>query len=78
MRKAKEFLGKSLAVTKTPALEHRGPRFTLARELLEKGEKKSVLEYFDQVEKIWTGEGAQDELNKMRSEVKAGKIPKMK
>ncbi len=78
LTKAKDFLAQSLKVKKTPALEHRGPRFTLARELLEKGEKKAVLDYFDQAQKIWIGEGAQDELNKMREEVKAGRIPKMK
>ncbi|HEY8272809.1 MAG TPA: hypothetical protein VIG33_18090 [Pseudobdellovibrionaceae bacterium] len=72
---AKEELLKSLQVPETPPLQHIGPRMILARELLEKGEAKSVLSYLEQVEKIWKGEKAKSKLTKWRTEINAGKIP---
>ena len=50
-----------------------GPNMSLAKELLEKGEKDVVLQYFDLCRKFWSFHG--DELDKWSQEVKAGKIP---
>ncbi len=76
LKLAKEELAKSIQVPLTPPLQHIGPKMILAKELLERGEKKAVLDYLDQSEKIWTGKDAKDHLKKWRSEIEAGKIPR--
>jgi tetratricopeptide (TPR) repeat protein len=69
--KAKSYL---LAAGKTegsPQLNSFGPNMTLAKELLEKGEKETVLEYFDLCGKFWERE----ELDQWRATVKGDGIP---
>lgn len=75
LKTAKDELLKSIQVPVTPALQHIGPRMTLVKELLEQGEKKAVLEYLDQVEKVWIQEGSKSKLTKWRAEIIAGKTP---
>lgn len=72
-RLALEQLQRSLQVPRTPQLQTVGPRIMLANELLEKGEKKRVLEYLDAVEKVWNIPSAMDQLKKWRAEIFAGK-----
>jgi predicted S18 family serine protease len=50
-----------------------GPNMSLAKELLEKGEKDVVLEYFDLCRKFWSFHN--DKLDEWSKDVKAGKIP---
>jgi tetratricopeptide (TPR) repeat protein len=69
--KAKSYL---LAAGKTegsPQLNSFGPNMTLAKELLEKGEKETVLEYFDLCGKFWQRE----ELDQWRATVRGDGIP---
>ena len=47
---------------------------TLAKELLEKGEREVVLEYFDLCAKFWELE-RDKKLKKWKSQVEAGKTP---
>jgi hypothetical protein len=68
---AKKYL---LAAGKTPGsppLDSFGPNMILAKELLEKGERETVLEYFALCSKFWHRE----ELDTWSNEVKAGKVP---
>jgi tetratricopeptide (TPR) repeat protein len=63
-----------LAAGKTkgsPQLNSFGPNMTLAKELLEKGERQTVLEYFKLCEAFWK----KSELEAWTREVQAGKIP---
>jgi len=46
-----------------------------AKDLLEKGEKTTVLAYFQLCGKFWTSKGSADTLKKWTDEVKAGKTP---
>ena len=51
---AKMHLLKSVTIgSDSPGLRSFGPRFTLARELLEKEEKSAILEYLDVVQTFW-------------------------
>jgi hypothetical protein len=50
---AKRFLIEAGKTPGSPQLNSFGPRMTLARELLEKGEKAVVLDYVDLVAKFW-------------------------
>jgi len=52
------------------------PSMALARDLLEKGEKDVVLEYFELCRKFWTEENARGErLDRWKKQVEAGQIP---
>ena len=71
LQQAKEHL---LAAGKTPGspqLNSFGPNMMLARELLEKGERQAVLEYFELCGTFWK----QDKLAEWTKEVQAGKVP---
>lgn len=57
----------------SPQMNSFGPNMSLAKELLEKGEKDVVLEYFELCRKFW--ENMHGELDKWIDEVKKGKIP---
>ncbi len=50
-----------------------GPNMSLAKELLEKGEKEVVLEYLDLCRKFWSFHS--DKLDEWSQEVKVGEIP---
>jgi tetratricopeptide (TPR) repeat protein len=55
----------------SPQLNSFGPNMTLAKELLEKGEKQAVLEYFKRCGTFWK----RDKLETWAQEVQAGRIP---
>jgi hypothetical protein len=50
-----------------------GPNMSLAKDLLEKGEREVVLEYFELCRKFWKMDNGRR--NDWSQEVKAGKIP---
>ena len=52
-----------------------GPNMALAKELLEKGEKEVVLEYFRLCKKFWTGARHNQTLDQWADEVTKGRIP---
>ncbi|MEM8947647.1 MAG: RNA polymerase subunit sigma-24, partial [Planctomycetota bacterium] len=57
----------------SPQMDSFGPNMTLAKELLEKGEKEVVLEYFELCRTFWDmGHGRLDQWAK---DVKAGNTP---
>jgi len=65
-----------LAVGKSPGspqMNSFGPNMSLAKDLLEKGERDVVLEYFELCRKFWKLE--RGNLDQCRDEVKAGKVP---
>lgn len=63
--------GKSIG---SPQMNSFGPNMSLAKELLEKGEKDVVLEYFELCRKFWSFHN--DKLDEWSQDVKAGKIPR--
>ena len=55
-----------------------GPNMTLAKELIEKGEKDAVLQYLDLCAKFWkSGKESPDggELEKWKAQVRKGELP---
>lgn len=52
---AKEFLMKSAEIAGSPQLNTFGPNLTLAKDLLEKGEKDAVLKFFRRCSMFWKG-----------------------
>ena len=69
--KAREHLLAAGKTTGSPALNSFGPNMALAKELLEKGERQGVLEYFKLCASFWKD----DQLDAWATEVRAGKIP---
>lgn len=69
---AKTYLLKAGATPGSPQLNSFGPQMQLARELLEKGEKETVLQYLDLVSKFWASDKDQSELSKEHAAVIAG------
>ena len=70
---AKQYLlaaGKSKG---SPQMDSFGPNMSLAKDLLEKGERDTVLQYFELCRKFWTMDYGK--LDDWSQEVKAGKIP---
>jgi hypothetical protein len=57
----------------SPQMDSFGPNVSLAKDLLEKGERDVVLEYFELCRKFWKLENGR--LDKWSAEVKSGKIP---
>jgi hypothetical protein len=57
----------------SPQMNSFGPNMILAKELLEKGEKETVIEYFDLCAKFWTM--GQDKLKDWRASAQQGNIP---
>ena len=64
---------KAGATPGSPQLDSFGPSMTLAKELLEKGERQAVIEYFQLCAKFW--EMGKKSLENWTSVVKEGKIP---
>lgn len=60
-------------VTGSPVLGSFGPSMILAEELLEKGERDAVVEYFDLCKQFWKNEGGK--LERWKAVVKDGDIP---
>jgi len=71
LAKAKEYLIEAGKTPGSPQLNSFGPNMTLAKELLEKGERKVVIKYFQLCAKFWK----EDRLQKWTSIVKGGGIP---
>jgi|LakMenEpi03Aug12_release.lakeMendotaPanAssembly.Ray.scaffolds.fasta_scaffold84217_3 serine/threonine protein kinase len=71
---AKAYLLKAGATPGSPQLKSFGPQLQLARELLEKGEKESVLQYLDLVSKFWASDSEESALGKQESKVHAALI----
>jgi hypothetical protein len=70
---AKKYLleaGKSLG---SPQMNSFGPNMSLAKDLLEKGEHDTVLQYFELCRKFWKMDSGK--LNEWSKEVKAGETP---
>jgi len=70
---ASAHLLKAAEVRDSPHLATFGPNMMLARELLENGERKSVLEYFDLCGKFWTSD--ERKLSHWRASVLSGGVP---
>ncbi len=70
---AKKYLQKAGKTSGGPALNSFGPKMTLAKELLEVGEKEVVLEYFSNCRKFWSR--GNDKLDQWTQDVKNDRIP---
>lgn len=70
---AKDYLLASGRTPGSPQLDSFGPNMSLAKDLLEKGERDIVLQYFDLCGKFW--DMGQDKLNAWRADVEQGKTP---
>lgn len=68
---AREHLLVAAKTSGSPALNSFGPNMLLAKELLEKGERQGVLEYFKLCASFWKN----DKLDTWATEVRAGKVP---
>lgn len=80
MEDAKQNLLAAGSTGGSPNLGSFGPNMSLAKELLEKGEHETVLQYFQLCEKFWrmppaTGAQSGAKLTAWTTAVKAGKIP---
>lgn len=75
IEKAKEHLLKAADVTGSPVLGSFGPSMTLAKELLERGEKDTVLKYLDLCSKFWLPKSEAGKLGKWKAEIQKGEIP---
>lgn len=73
MEDARRYLIVAGQIPTTPQLENYGPNMSLAKDLLAKGERQAVLDYFELCRKFWTNGGGQ--LDKWSQKVKDGKIP---
>jgi hypothetical protein len=58
----------------SPTMDSFGPNMSLAKDLLDKGERDVVLEYFELCRNFW--KDGNSELDRWRDEVKNGKIPR--
>ena len=73
VEEAKERLIKAGETPGSPQLNSFGPNMTLAKELLQKGEKDVVLKYFELCSKFW--KSGKTRLDEWSTVVKDGKIP---
>jgi hypothetical protein len=72
---AKQFLLASGKTPGSPQLNSFGPGMTLAKELLDKGERETVLKYFELCRKFWKNPDAIRRLDAWTKAVKDGKVP---
>jgi hypothetical protein len=70
---AKMYLLKAGNGPGSPQMDTFGPNMSLAKDLLEKGERDTVLQYFGICRKFWTMDNGN--LDQWSKEVKAGEIP---
>jgi serine/threonine protein kinase len=75
---AKAYLLKAGATPGSPQLNSSSPQMQLARELLEKGEKVTVLQYLDLVSKFWASDNEESVLGKQVSKEHAALIAEWK
>jgi hypothetical protein len=73
LSEAKDHLLKAGRTRGSPQLDTFGPSMLLAKELLEKGEKDVVLEYFDLCRAFW--EMGNSDLDRWDADVSAGRVP---
>ena len=57
----------------SPAMKSFGPSMSLARDLLEKGERETVIKYFEECATFWMHK---DTLAQWTAQVRAGEVPK--
>jgi hypothetical protein len=72
IEEARQYLLRSGKTPGSPTLDSFGPNMSLAKDLLEKGERQAVLEYFQECHKFWRSDGV---LDGREHDVKAGNIP---
>jgi uncharacterized membrane protein YeaQ/YmgE (transglycosylase-associated protein family) len=73
IEEAKNYLLEAGKSSGSPQLDSFGPNMSLANDLLQKGERDTVLQYFGLCRKFWRMDYGK--LNDWSDEVKAGKIP---
>jgi hypothetical protein len=73
MEEARQHLIDSGKSPGSPQMNSFGPNMSLARDLLEKGEKEVVLEYFELCRVFWQMHGG--ELDRWSQQVRDGRIP---
>jgi tetratricopeptide (TPR) repeat protein len=73
VKQADEYLLKAGQTPGSPQLDSFGPNMSLAKELLEKGEEDTVLQYFELCRKFWHMDDGK--LDQWQKEIKSGKIP---
>jgi hypothetical protein len=73
LEEAKRYLAAAGQCPMTPYLAGNGPNMSLAKDLLEKGEKQAVLDYFEQCRQFWANGSAQ--LDQWSQQVRDGKTP---
>ena len=71
---AKRYLLAAGQTRGSPVLGSFGPNMGLAKDLLERGEQATVLEYFELCGKFW----ARDKLDLWKADVEAGRIPEFR
>jgi|SRR5215831_552284 hypothetical protein len=72
VHEAKERLALAGQTTGSPALKSFGPNMSLAKDLLEKGEREAVIKYFEECATFWTHK---EKLDQWSAQVKAGETP---
>lgn len=70
---AKKYLAESGKSPGSPQMNSFGPNMSLAKDLLEKGERQAVLDHFEACRKFW--EMHRGQLDEWSQQVKDGKIP---
>jgi hypothetical protein len=73
LEEAKQYLMASGTTTGSAVLGSFGPNMSLARDLLQSGERDSVLEFFELCQKFWTP--GNEKLTAWSEDVKAGRMP---
>ena len=73
IEEAKEHLLKAGTTPGSPVLDSFGPNMSLAKDLLEKGERQVVLEYFELCREFW--DMGHQKLDTWSRQVRAGKVP---
>lgn len=71
--KAKEHLLAAARIPGSPELNSFGPNMKLAKQLIEKGERQTVIEYFDLCAKFWKSQNGR--LERWKAAVERGETP---
>lgn len=72
VREAKERLVLAGQTAGSPELKSFGPNMSLAKELLEKGERETVIKYFEECARFWMHK---EKLDQWTAQVRAGEVP---
>jgi hypothetical protein len=70
---AKARLLKAGATPGSPVLNSFGPELTLGRDLLEKGERETVLQYLELCSRFW--KSSRSDLKRVIAQIRGGKAP---